>query len=169
MKKFLIIGSIIATLLGIILVIFLILANYNWSNNFLSYWNLADKSSTIDAKSGYIDQFVKKIEDGKFSDYNAIFLKTPDNNFEKNFTALKTLQGRLQEIKTMDIESFAYQQAIQQITAQEQGEAQDMLLQLKGCWMLRNYLLLWGWISEIFVILITGWFLFIVIYFIINF
>jgi len=44
----------------------------------------------------------------------------------------------------MDINSFAYQTAIKQITEQEQGEADKMLAVLEGCWLKVNHYWLWN-------------------------
>lgn len=112
-----------------------------------SYWSLADKSSSIEKKSEYIDKFVGAIEKQNLGGHNAIFLETPDNSFEQNLEALKTLQQRLHEIKGMDVTSFQYQTAIQQITEQEQGEANEMLSVLEGVWTKENYFLLWNWVG----------------------
>jgi hypothetical protein len=142
-------GAILLTisLISIVLLVIVgVYSSYQWNKNIESYWSLADKTSTIEAKSQYIDKFVDALENAKLSEYDAIILKTPDNKTEKNINALKTLQTRLQEIKTMDIQSFAYQQAIQQITAQEQGEADAMISAIEGSWYLANYPLLWNWI-----------------------
>ena len=122
-------------------------SEYKFEREVMSYWNLADKSSTLDAKSGYIDKFVKALDPNKFAEYNAIFLKTPNNSFVQNLDAVKTLQIRLKTIRQIPEDSFAYQSAIQQITAQEQGEAQAMLKVISGCWYLKNYSILWGWIG----------------------
>jgi len=120
-------------------------ADYRWEKEIGNYWSLADKSSTLDAKSDYIDKFVEALEKAKLAEYNAIFFKTPNNNVRKNIEALKTLQARLHEIKSMDINSFAYQTAIEQITAQEQGEADKMLEVIEGGWVLANYPYVWSW------------------------
>jgi predicted negative regulator of RcsB-dependent stress response len=124
-------------------------ATYRWNKELYSYWNLADKSSTLSAKSDYIDKFVEALEKEKLAEYNAIFLKTPDNNVKNNLEALKTLQKRLHEAKSMDINSFEYQKAIEQITAQEQGEAKEMIETLKGGWLLANYPYLWAWFQMV--------------------
>ena len=49
----------------------------------------------------------------------------------------------------MNVQSFAYQTAIQQITQQEQGEAQYMLKVFQGSWMLIHYWYLWNWLSYV--------------------
>lgn len=127
----------------------LVMSNYEYENTVLSSWNLADKSSTIEAKAKYIHTFVETVEtrSAEFCDHNAVFLATPDNSFDLNLKALKSLDERLTQISGMPPGSFEYQAAIQQITAQEQGEAHEMLGTLKGCWLLKQYPLIWSWIG----------------------
>jgi len=134
-----------------------ILSGYNYEKNYSQLWSLADKSSTIPAKQQYITQFLNALKQGKtngiFADYNALFLKTPNNNFDTNVKALETLSNRLTEIQNMDPTSFQYNTAIEQITRQEQGEAKEMLSVFRGCYDLNNYFFQWDWIgSVIFVI-----------------
>lgn len=128
---------------------------YKYSKNIGSYWELADKSSTIEAKSENIDAFVKAIKSEKFAENNAIIFRTPDNSFANNLKALETLQKRLQDIKKIKPDSFEYNQAIQQITAQEQGEATKMLDVIHQCWILENYWYLWDWLLFISIIVIV--------------
>jgi hypothetical protein len=124
-----------------------IVGHYHLERDFLSYWSLADKSSTIIKKSEYLDKFVEALEKKHFEGkYNAWFLTTPDNSFDQNFIALKSLQQRLHEIKDMNVSSFEYQTAMQQITGQEQGEAADMISVFKGVWWKENHFLLWDWV-----------------------
>ena len=132
-----------------------IVADYEYEKNFQYAWNLADKSSTIDAKSKYISEFVEKIEAKKddFAKNSAVWLKTSDNSFDKNLDALKSLRDRLLQIKTMDPQSFQYNTAIQQITAQEQGEAGPMLDVLKSCWVLENHSMICGWHGCLMIVL----------------
>ena len=131
----------------------LIIGRYEYSNQIESYWNLADRASTISQKSEYVDKFIATIEKARLSTHNAIFLKTPDNSLEQNMRALLSLQSRLHEIQTMDVKSFEYQQAIYQITAQEQGEAHKMLGVIGGCWWKENHFFFWDWIGLIHVFL----------------
>lgn len=154
MEKF---GKFLITI-GVCALVFLIVSNivasYQYSKNVLSYWKLADKSSTIVEKSRNLDLFVAQFSDEKYKGkYDAVIFKTPDNSFDGNFKALTSMQLRLQEIKTMDVSSFEYQTAIQQITAQEQGEAFDILDTLNGIWYKVNYFYLWDWIGFTFIIL----------------
>jgi hypothetical protein len=87
------------------------------------------------------------------------------NSFDMNFDALKTLQVRLHEIEKMDITSFQYQTAIQQITSQEQGDAMSMLTVFEGTWFKENHFLLWGWVcSTLVIILIVLFFVGIIIW-----
>lgn len=121
-------------------------ANYLWDKEHLSHWNLADKSSTIETKLPHIQQFVQSLEkSGLQGEHDAAVFKTPDNSFDDNFKAVQTLVKRMEEMTTMDTNSMAYQQAMQQITGQEQGEAYAMLAVLEGCWYKRHYWYLWDW------------------------
>lgn len=126
-----------------------IVANYEYENMVLSYWNLADKASTIPQKSEYLDRFVVALGSAQLPDHAAIWLKTPDNDVSQNMLALKSLQGRLHEIQGMDVQSFQYQQAIQQITAQEQGEASNMLAVFENAWYLSHHFFLYDWIGGV--------------------
>ena len=134
------------------------MANYTFEKQYSQLWQLADKSSTIPAKQQYITQFVNALKGGKekgaFSDYNAVWLQTPNNNFNANVKALESLSGRLIEIQNMDPTSFQYNTAIQQITAQEQGEAHAMMAVFQGCYEYANYFFIWGWVGAL--ILVTG-------------
>lgn len=149
-----IILTIVSTLFLIIDIGIGIIGHYKLEKDVFSYWNIADKASTIEKKSEYIDKFVEAIEKQKFEGkYNAIILTTPDNSYEYNFIALKSFQDRLNEIQNMDIKSFEYQTAIQQITSQEQGEAAPMLSVFKGLWWKENHLMLWKWIAVVQILL----------------
>lgn len=120
---------------------------YQYQSTIGSYWDLADRSSTLTAKSEYIDKFVAVLAQQHFEGkYNALFFKTPVSSFDQNYEVLKTLQTRLHQIAAMDPASFQYQTAIQQITAQEQGEAGEMLEVFGGVWQKENYPLLWEWV-----------------------
>ena len=136
---------------GVLLTLFIIKAvnaDANYTREVGNYWTLADRSSTIEEKSKYINQFVEALEKSKHADNNALVLDTPENSFELNLRALKSLRDRLEEIKTMDVKSFEYQTAIQQITSQEQGDAKEMLDTLKGCWYLGNVcVFVWDWLG----------------------
>ena len=125
-----------------------IMGNYQYEKQYSSYWNLAEKASTIAVKSQYIDQYVDMLERSNLhGKYNAIFLETQDNSFDQNFQMLKSLQLRLKEIQGMDITSFPYQTAIQQITQQEQGEGGKMTGTFKSIWWKEYHFWLWDWIG----------------------
>jgi len=126
-------------------------SNYAFENKYSYAWNLSDKSSTIEAKSTYINDFVNNLASNReeFASHCAIWLKTPDNSFENNIKALSTLKDRLVEIKGMDVASFQYNTAIQQITSQEQGEAHKLIATIQGCYDLNNYWYVWDWIGLI--------------------
>lgn len=138
---------IVSTLVILYQIIFGVVCNYKYEQTISSDWTLAEKASTIKQKSDYIDKFIVDLQNSNLSGkYDAIWLQTPNNSFDKNFEAIKSLQSRLHDIQNMDITSFPYQSAIQQITAQEQGEARDMLSVFKGVWIKDNYFILWDWI-----------------------
>jgi hypothetical protein len=130
-----------------------IMGHYQYTRQYEAYWNLADKASTIQQKSDYIDKYVEALENSNMKgQYNAVFLETPDNSFDNNLAALKSLQLRLREIKNMDVTSFQYQTAIQQITAQEQGEAEDMNSVFQGVWWKTYHFFLWDWVGALNII-----------------
>lgn len=142
-------------------------ADYEYTNTIGSYWSLSEKASTLQQKSAYLDQYVGALEAQHLEGtHDAVFLQTPDNSFDQNMVALKSLQGRMHQIQGMDEQSFAYQTAIQQITAQEQGEAGHLTDTFEGCWYLRNASALWGWhdiliwIGMIIVAVVSGIFSF---------
>jgi hypothetical protein len=148
MKKLGIFVTILSILCFISFGYHFIKCEYEFQKEISSYWNMADKSSTIVEKRKNIDIFVTKFErSGLDGRHNAIVLKTLDNSFDGNLRALKSLQHRLHEIENMDVSSFEYQTAIQQITQQEQGEAHKMLCELRGVWVLNYYPLLWSWVG----------------------
>lgn len=119
---------------------------YEYTREIGSFWDLADRASTIPQKAHYIDNFVAALESQGFDgEHNAVLFPTPENSFDKNLEALKSLQGRLREIEKMDVTSFQYQTAIQQITAQEQGEAGAMLNVFSGVWWKRRHFIVWDW------------------------
>lgn len=148
MKGFLITVSVFLLVFWICYIGTAVVADYQYDRDFGSYWSLADKASRLDQKADYINTFTSRLEaSGLRGSYNALLLKTTDNSFDKNFEALKSLQSRMEEIRTMDARSFEYQQAISQITAQEQGEAKAMIGVLEGCWYVQNHILLWDWVA----------------------
>lgn len=159
MKLTVIIMWCIVILMVVIQVYQNIIADYKFENKYLYAWNLADKSSTIEAKLQHISKFVELLGENQkdFSSHNAQFMTTPDNSFEENFKALKTLHLRLKEIVTMDVKSFEYQTAIQQITAQEQGEATKLIHAIHGCWIKNKYPIIWRWYQSVW---ITTWVIF---------
>ena len=153
MRKQGIISISIGALWLVVMIFFATIGNYHYERDYESYWNLAEKASTIQQKAVYMDKFVAGFKGKGFEgDYNAVFFKTPDNSFDKNLEALQSLKTRLDEIQKMNVASFEYQTAIQQITAQEQGEAQAMLDVFSGIWWKNNYLFLWDWVAGLEVI-----------------
>ena len=147
------IGLALFTFIGIGLVS----QNYEWSNNYSSYWSLSTKASTIEQKSQYMDTFVSALQaSGLQGSNDAFFLKTPDNSFDQNFVALQSLQSRLHDIKTMDVSSLQYQQAISQITSQEQDGGDAMISVFHECWLKVHYYWLWNQFIFIPLILFMG-------------
>lgn len=140
-----------AAVLTIWMIVTQVVSTYRFEKNYSQLWELADKSSTIPAKQQYISKFVSALEagyaNGEFSRHDAIWLTTPNNSFEANLTALKSLASRLEEIQGMNPSSFEYNTAIQQITAQEQGESRQLLNVINGCYELKNYPIIWKWIG----------------------
>ena len=132
-----------------------IVAEYRQEKSYFQLWQLADKSSIIPAKQKFVGQFVDALQrgyaNGEFASHNAIWLQTPNNDFEANLDALRSLSQRLGEIQGMSPSSFEYNTAIQQITAQEQGEAKAMLDVFGGCYALANYPMVWNWIGGVFI------------------
>lgn len=124
--------------------------DYEIDRTIWAEWCLADRASTIPQKSQHIDHFVAALEaSGLRGEHDAVWLLTPQNGFDANLDALKTLQERLREIQGIDVTSFQYQTAIQQITAQEQGEATYMLQAFRGCWWKTHHFFLWGWVGAV--------------------
>lgn len=134
-------GILFATARGI----FHTYVHYDYKNKIGSYWDLADRASTISQKSEYINKFVEALEAEKlYGVHNALFFPNDENSFSENMKALKSLQQRLITISSLDENSFAYQTAMQQITAQEQGEANQLTKNLRGCWEKENYYTAWN-------------------------
>lgn len=125
-----------------------IYTRYECNRDLLSYWKLSAKASTLKQKSLYLDQLVSNLEAAQLSGNNALLLKTPDNSYEQNMATLKSLQSRMEEIRSMDVKSFEYQQAMYQISAQEQGGVNGVG-DLIGVWYLRLHPSVWGWIDAV--------------------
>lgn len=146
--------KILTILLTVIILVWLIAgigtiiyATYQYERTVESYWELADKASTLDQKCEYLEKFSAALDAAKLDEYNAIFYETPNNSLAQNKRAMKSLLTRLEEIRGMNPKSFEYQQAMFQITAQEQGEAKAMLEVFFGCWLKANHFFLWGWVG----------------------
>ncbi len=136
---------IVGLVIGVIGIVYAVSAHYRYSRDIFSNWELSVKASTISQKSEYMDKFVDSLKNsGLQGSSAALFFKTPDQSFDENFKALVSLQSRLHNIQNMDENSFAYQTAIQQITAQEQDEAGTILSVIKSSWYRVHYYLLWN-------------------------
>lgn len=139
-------------------------ANYQFANTVGYNWTLADRASTIAQKSEYIDKFVLALESSGLDGLNcSLIFPTPSREFDNNLKSLKSLQSRLKKISSMDENDFAYQTAMQQITAQEQGEATEMIDIFNSCWHRKNYYTLWspwyfwGFLTLQFLLIFIGW------------
>lgn len=128
-------------------------ADYLYSRQIGSYWELSVKASSLDAKTAYLDKYVAALQSATLANHDAIIFKTPNNSLEQNMHALLSLQKRMHEIEKMDVTSFQYQQAMMQITGQEQDEAGDMIGTLQECWTLRHFPVAWNWIGGMLVTL----------------
>ncbi len=160
--------------LGIIMIIFgslfaitrgcmNVYSGYEYDKTIGSNWDLADRASTLAQKSEYVNKFVIALDSCKLDGINnSIFLATPDRGFSENMRALKSLQNRLIQISCMSESDFAYQTALQQITAQEQGEAHELTRNLYGCWQKVNHYTLWNDLISLsflllqFIIIVVG-------------
>lgn len=130
-------------------------ARYAYGRGIGSYWNLSVKASTLTMKADYLNQFVAAIDSARLTGHNALFFLTPDNDVALNVVTLKNLQHRMEEIRGMDVTSFAYQQAIAQISAaQEQDEATHILGVIKGAWYLEYHPFLWDWVNVMLYLLL---------------
>ncbi len=138
-----------------------IATNYTYTRDIENEWVLADRSSTIEAKTVHMDKFIAALEaSGLQGEYNAVFLTKPENSFDANMEALKSLQVRLHEIAGMDPNSFQYNTALHQITEQEQGQASGMIDTFESIYWKEHATWLWGWIGVICVMLpiVVGFF-----------
>lgn len=129
-------------------------AGYEWTTEYGSQWALSVKASTIAQKAEYVDKFVGALDKSGLEGSNdAVWYFTPNNSFDENMKALKSLQKRLHDISGMNENDFAYQSAIQQITAQEQDDNGEVLSVLFGCWQKVHHPYLWNpfWCIGIFI------------------
>lgn len=119
--------------------------NNKYVNEIEGYWHLADKSSTIAEKEVHIANFVDVLasQSNLRGKHSVLIFQNIDNSFDYNLMALRSLRNWLFEIKSMDVKSFEYNTAIQQITAQEQGEAIGMLNVFKDTYFIENYIYLY--------------------------
>ena len=147
------VGILLTIVFSIILVadtINTVIGHFDYTRQYASHWELAVKASSIPKKLEGVDRFVNALENSNMQgQHDALFLKTPNNGFNENLEALKSLQIRLHEIHDMDVSSFQYQTALAQITQQEQNEASQMLNVFEGIWWKQNHLMLWDWVGFI--------------------
>lgn len=137
-------------------------ASMEWNERVGYAWDMADKSSTLTEKSKYIDEYISRLKDVEHEEYGAIVYKIKSNRYDLNLKALETLGQRLKQVQKLDVNSFAYQTAIQQITAQEQGEAQNMIKVFYNAFILKKYwwafstVQAWVWVIFTIVFLVCG-------------
>lgn len=143
--------GVMATIFGLILVSYIGFGVKAWGEYESQYgynWTMAVNSSTLDKKSYYVDKYIQTIEEsGEFNGKSAaILVKTPAEAYENNLASLKDLQSRLKEIKSVDIKSFEYQTAIQQITEQIITNENRNTLNIQHMWFINHYFLLSDWL-----------------------
>lgn len=165
MKKIKIILFQTLIIIGLVLVLPFMIYQVNLKNNDYKkeigyHWELADKSSTIKEKSKHIDNFVLALSEADLNDtYDAILFKNPSNSFNKNYEVIKTLQTRLHQISKININSFEYQIALQQITEQEMTSSisNNQTSVIRGSWFLAHHHLLWNWlwVATLFTVIIS--------------
>jgi hypothetical protein len=136
------IGSLVSLVIAIIMIFGFFSVRNDYRTRYYYYWDMADKSSTLQQKYDYISKFTDalKQDERQFAQNGALIYKNPGNSFELNLKAVFSLKERLGKIKDMDENSFAYQAAIQQITEQEQGEAQEMICVFYRSWLIENHI-----------------------------
>lgn len=145
--------TVIFSVILILDIIFSVFGYYEYSKNYDSYWELSVKASSITKKIEGLDKFISALDNSSMhGKYNALFLETPNNSFDENLGAIKSLQIRLHEISGMDISSFQYQTALAQITQQEQNEGGKMLEVFEGIWWRDHHFFLWDWIGLVNII-----------------
>lgn len=141
---------IIAAVIGLVWFISMgVYYNYQYNNTIGSYWNLSVKASDLDVKSQYLDQFISAIEAANLSGNDALIFKTPDNSYTQNFNALLSLQTRMHAFVGQDPTTMAYQQAISQITAQEEDDNSSTINIINDLWWKSNHYIYWAWFTEL--------------------
>jgi uncharacterized protein (DUF342 family) len=134
--------TLIISIIGLaVTVINMISMKNEWIDLHGNHWTLAERASTIEAKTDKVTKFYQSIQDNKqdFSGSSALFLKNQNNNLENNLVSLKTLVDRLADIQKMNVSSLEYQMAIKQITENEMDQADAMINVIKGSWEMNHY------------------------------
>lgn len=118
---------------------------YCWDRDCYSYWEMADRASTLAKKSEYLDKFMAALDAQNLGGSHAnLFLNTPRTQYDFNRDALGSLQSRMHATAAMDQNSMAYQMAIQQITGQEWGEADALINTINDCYDSVHFYCLWN-------------------------
>lgn len=135
--------------------------DYRYDNEVGGYWSLSIKASSLEQKTIYLDKFISALDSNGLAGMNdSLILSTPNNSYDQNMVALKSLQKRMHEMQSMDVSSLEYQQAMNQITGQEQGDSREMTTTLRSIWFKKNYFFLYGgidlarWVAEILAALV---------------
>lgn len=129
-------------------------ANYEYETHIGASWSLSVKASNLQQKSAYLDAFLDSLAAAHLEGHNAAIWRTPDNDVANNIQALRSLQTRMHDLLRSDPTSMAYQQAMGQITAQEQGEAGEVLDVIVGVWYRDHHPWQWNYKQAIVLVLI---------------
>jgi hypothetical protein len=143
----LIIASVVAS---VWMVVDVVRDNYVYNNTIGSYWNLSVEASSLDQKSAYFDQFISAVQAANLSGNEALFFPTPDNSYQGTMTSLLSLQTRMHAFVGQDPTSMAYQQAISQITAQEEDDNSSTVGIIEDLWFKQYHYFFWNPIYNIF-------------------
>lgn len=149
---------VLTALIGVGLITAWAFDGYQYDNSIGSYWNLSVKASSLDVKSQYLDQFISAVRAANLSGNDALIFKTPDNSYEQNFDAITSLQSRMHAFVGQDPTTMAYQQAISQITAQEEDDNSSTIQVINGLWWKSNHYFFWNpiYIIAMFILLLAG-------------
>lgn len=116
--------------------------NYEYDLSIGSFFELSDKASKLDVKLVYLKQYAAALENaGLDTGQTTVFFPTRETSLEENYRVLSSLVTRMEEISGMEIDSFQYQTAMQQITENEycwfhEGVFRQGYLLKKGFWPL---------------------------------
>jgi len=93
---------------------------YMWENTVNSYFELADRASSIDKKLEYLKQYrAALMEKGLNAGQSRYVRPTPASDLSNQMIILDTLIIRMEDAQKLSSSSLEYQQAIKQITTDE--------------------------------------------------